>query len=147
MLGHDEKFRHFLLRRVRPLKLDAIRKYEEKVSCCAEIMQHLEGVKSSATQERLKNVLRNINEDACQIMGECTKEYSAQQELWLARRRFALTSGNFFQLSWRAGKLYRFLCAWANYRVVQIKTFFKCLPKKPGRWIDRKQVYNNLAKL
>jgi hypothetical protein len=151
MLGHDEKFRHFLLRRVRPLRLDTMRKYEEKVSCCAEIVQHWENVAEQpeartrvvSEKVRLRSLLISVHNDACRMIGDCADEYTWLEELWLARRRFALTSGNFFQFSLRPGKLRRFLSAWCYYRWVQFKTFGKRLPKQPGRWIDRRQGYSS----
>lgn len=140
-----------MLRRIRPLKIGVMRKYEEKVSCCAEIVQHWENLANEpgaggrvATEKvRLKNLLNSVNKDACLSIGECAEEYTWLQELWLARRRVALTSGNFFQLSWRYGKLKRLFSAWCHYRWVQFKTFGKRLPKQSGRWVDRKKVYVN----
>jgi len=156
MMGVDEKFRHFLLRRIRPLSNDTLRKYEELAACQTEMVQAWEVLEHDQTyrrafsvsappepeggittpdqkldaraiekeQSRLKQSVSTMDQRLTRTMEPYEREYRTLHALWLARRRLALTTGNFFQLSLRPSKLGRFLTAWLHYRTTQLRSFF-----------------------
>jgi hypothetical protein len=153
MLGHEEKLRHFLLRRIGPLTNDKLRRYEEISGKQCERVQQWEILEYETGYEEAwfgscpkdrkpedyyaeckakakERLSKHINKgEACcaKVIANEDRKYAAFYELWLARRRMALTSGNFFQLSWRPSKLWRFVCAWLYYRKVQLRTPWKRL--------------------
>jgi hypothetical protein len=160
MLRTDEKFRHFVLRRIRPLQHDALKDYEERLARQCELVQHWEilqyekgyeqerfgaaakGYDREKTNEqmRLRNVIKRVEKANARLMVPLAREYAALQALWLARRRLALTSGNFFQLSLQPSKLRRFLAAWLNYRKTQLVASFQLLPNRLNNLFRRHRV-------
>jgi hypothetical protein len=176
MLGLEEKFRQFVLRRIRPLTDETLKDYEGLAALESELIQDWEilqyetgyeverygqpprarGKKKillsskpakayyarqkSGEQGRLVRLIKLADRRADILMAPYEKEYSALHDLWIARRRLALTSGNFFQISWRPTKLWRFLSAWGKYRTTQIKTGFILLPTWLKDFFNRKRV-------
>ena len=103
MLTLEPGLRTLLLTRIRGLNDEQLKAYEGLVALQLELQQRL----------RANPENRKVQEQ---------NEFNALYDLWLARRRKALSQGNYFQVprNWKA--LVRYCSSWWHYRKSQLKT-------------------------
>ena len=119
MLTLEPGLRTLLLTRIRGLNDEQLKAYEGLVALQLELQQRL---RANPENRKVQEQIDRAGQLAYQAIAQYQNEFNALYDLWLARRRKALSQGNYFQVprNWKA--LVRYCSSWWHYRKSQLKT-------------------------
>ncbi len=104
---------------------EQLNKYQPEILRCAENKtQHRQDAETNREyQERINKKIKIVNDTANEIFKDFKKEFDAVQQLWIARREFALEQGNLLQIPTSLDGLKRFVGKGTNYVKIVVTTF------------------------